>query len=164
MFLIASRIYHQVPKFCHEQRADLLFGLSCLLGCVVRRRMLSVGSIPDVVAMSINGSVLFVGDAKYSEPPDDPNCRARVYRYIRIAKECLGDSTELAVFALCYGKGLQGTGWRELIQLAAHESGLNVTSCRTNTFLPNSHIIVALLNSLGSPNGTKLKEPFAIWI
>jgi hypothetical protein len=51
-----------MPKFCHEERVDLLFGLACLVGCRTRQRSLGKDSIPDVVATNTSGSVLFIGD------------------------------------------------------------------------------------------------------
>lgn len=140
-----------MPKSCHETRVDLLFGLACLLGCVSRQQLLAVGSIPDVVAVNVGDTVLFIGDAKYSETPNDINCQTRIYRYLRVAGERLRGSTKFAIFALCYGNAYHASGWREMIVSAAHEFRIPIISCSMDTFPPNSHVMIFVLASEDSP-------------
>lgn len=140
-----------MPKACHESRVHLLFGLACLLGCVSRQRLLADGSIPDVVAVNMGGTVLFIGDAKYSETPNDSSCRTRIYRYLRIASERLQGATKLVIFALCYGNAYHASGWSEMIVSALREFHITIISSGMDTFPPNSHVMIFVLSCEDSP-------------
>lgn len=140
-----------MPKSCHENRVDLLFGLACLLGCVRRQRLLSDGTIPDVVAGNVGGTVLFIGDAKYSETPSDVNCKTRIYRYLRVTGERLRGSVKFAIFALCYGNSYHASGWSEMIIAAAREFHIAIISSSVDTFPPNSHVMIFVLGCEDSP-------------
>jgi hypothetical protein len=111
----------------------------------MRQRSLSKDSIPDVVATNTSGSVLFIGDAKYSEVPSDVECRARIFRYLRVTCKRVRGRVKFAIFALSYGNEFYGSGWREAILSAIRESRLTAISFRIITFQPNSHVIIFLI-------------------
>jgi hypothetical protein len=139
-----------MPRPLHENRAELLFALACLLGLSSRRRFLNPRTIPDVIAMNPSGTALFVADAKCSETPTDVACKARIYRYVQLIGEQLQHSVNIAIFCICYGNNSHTDDWQEVVLAAAREHRL-VAAGSVELFPPNSYLAAFVLTLATGP-------------
>lgn len=109
------------PGVQHEYRVDTLECLAGLLGCRERiGRRFPSGEEPDVLRVSLVRRMLFVGEAKDSEPPGSTATQVRLQRYLRWCSPWAQRGT--CVFALCFGDPSQRGHWPQVILRLVREA------------------------------------------
>jgi len=90
----------------------LLEGLAGLLGCHTDlASMLPDRKRPDVFRVNRQRKILFLGEAKDSEPPSDLSARARMGAYLRWTSIHASRCDSTTIVAVCHGQYDHRVGW-----------------------------------------------------
>jgi hypothetical protein len=102
----------------HEERVKLLDSLATLLGATTQLRALPDGKRPDVLRVSLQSRLLFVGEAKDSERATATEAMVRLSHYLPwIVSHARGGGT--SILALCCAPRESAAWSVAIIQLAA---------------------------------------------
>lgn len=112
----AQRLFHGAAspsgRRRHDERAEFLACLATMLGCWEEvGGELPDGRRPDVLRVDSRRNVLFVGDAKHTEGPSCSATLGRLQEYLRWASVHVRRRDGIAVFAVCFGRSQDETGW-----------------------------------------------------
>jgi len=111
----------------HNRRAALLDSLALLSGCTATvPGGFPDGGRPDVLRLDLSRRLLFVGDAKNTEPPTCRETQARLMAYIRWLSAHVQFTRGRAVLAVCFARRGHSGGWRRTLSLLAEEAALMV--------------------------------------
>ena len=110
------------PSITHESRVAVLATLASLAGASLPGSI-GRGHVPDVVRLSTDGHVAFIGDAKASESAENPATRYRLYRYFRAARRLVSRGTVVRI-AICHGESLNAAPWERVLVGLAHDAQL----------------------------------------
>ncbi len=125
----------------HEYRVRFLETLAHLAGChEAIGGEFPDGSRPDVLQIDRGRGLLFVGDAKNTEVPQDRETQARLQRYLKWLKAHVEGGRE-GVFALCFRRHGDLTGWIKTLQMLAQETGLMIPVPRWKVLDPGVVVI-----------------------
>lgn len=119
------------PETCHAALTTVLQDLAMLFGCAsALRNGLPDGRRPDVLAVSANRDILFVGDAKDTETPGSASTYARFDRYLEWARAYLRRSRGTVIVAICFREESHAEDWQATLNDLCIDASLPITRLR----------------------------------
>ena len=119
----------------HEEKVDFLDSFAVLIGCrEYYGASLPDGYRPDVLRVNTSKAVLFIGDAKHSEGPIGQQTQVRLQRYFRWLAAHINRGNGIGIFAICFARPSDATGWQQTLGFLAYEVGLIILEQRTQQF------------------------------
>lgn len=119
----------------HRARARLLSSLSFLAGCNATPWPPPPHNLrPDIIRAAANQRLLFLGDAKATEDPNDRAALGRFYKYFQWLAHWLSPGPRLALCMLCAATRSDAHRWLAALTPIAADAGLKVASSGTTTF------------------------------
>ncbi len=112
----------------HNKREDFLNNLAIILGCYESfGSELPDGKRPDVIRFNSSKRILFIGDAKHTETPNNGACRKRLMNYLLWFSSHLSKVGRVGIFAICFGNRSDLIGWIETIKILAQLAGIVIS-------------------------------------
>jgi hypothetical protein len=124
----------------HQRRVEFLQSLASLLSAHVPLERLADGGVPDVLREDIAGTLLFIGEAKHSERPEDKATQSRLLGYFESASLSVSSGRTL-IFGLCFGAIDQAHRWIVTLQSLALDAGLGPPEVIETHFETGLHVI-----------------------
>lgn len=119
----------------HRARARLLSCLSSLAGCNAAPWPPPPHNVrPDIIRATPNQRVLFLGDAKATEDPNDRPALGRFYKYFQWLSHWLSFEPRLGLCMLCAATRSDAHRWLAALTAAAADAGLKVANSGTTAF------------------------------
>ena len=88
---------------------------------------------PDVLKVSVDGSLLFLGEAKATERFSDLYSQGRLLAYLKWISKQITSDEQSVLFVLCAGRN-ETPQWLDQIQMLSQDTGLRCFRCGTATF------------------------------
>lgn len=108
----------------HTKEVQFLDALAVLIGCKEAIRGLPDGKIPDVIRADTKRGVLFIGDAKNTEPPECLETQARLMTYLEWLSAYISGRDGKGVVAICFTRDTHKIRWARAMASLLNEANL----------------------------------------
>jgi len=116
----------------HQEKVCVLETVSDLIGCT-RTFSLGDGLIPDVIRLNDSQTLLFIGDAKETEHPNNKDTKTRLYNYLLWLRAFVSKQHKQGVFVICFKNKIDQEEWLSCIKNLANQSSIKFSSCKVTT-------------------------------